>query len=142
MMNKYMYCIIIPHKNTPDLLIRCVASIPQRDDVQVIVVDDDNGENTNEGIEDNKEDAQQAQAAPGMSATNFPASPVDCIEYILHDQPLVEDICTDYKISPSALKDWLELFAEESRCKGKITYDNYEDLLDYLHYWLIKVSHQ
>lgn len=39
-MNNYKYSIIIPHKNIPDLLIRCVASIPQRDDVQVIVVDD------------------------------------------------------------------------------------------------------
>lgn len=34
------YSIIIPHKNTPDLLQRCLDSIPDRDDVQVIVVDD------------------------------------------------------------------------------------------------------
>lgn len=34
------YSIIIPHYNTPDLLRRCVNSIPQREDVQVIVVDD------------------------------------------------------------------------------------------------------
>lgn len=34
------YSIIIPHKNTPDLLQRCLDSIPRRDDVQVIVVDD------------------------------------------------------------------------------------------------------
>jgi len=34
------YSIIIPHKNSPDLLQRCLASIPCRDDVQVIVVDD------------------------------------------------------------------------------------------------------
>ena len=32
--------IIIPHHNTPDLLKRCLLSIPKRDDVQVIVVDD------------------------------------------------------------------------------------------------------
>jgi glycosyltransferase involved in cell wall biosynthesis len=36
----YNYSIIIPHKNIPQLLERCLASIPQRDDVQVIVVDD------------------------------------------------------------------------------------------------------
>lgn len=36
----YNYSIIIPHKNIPDLLERCLASIPVRDDVQVIVVDD------------------------------------------------------------------------------------------------------
>lgn len=34
------YSIIIPHKNTPDLLQRCLDSIPVRNDVQVIVVDD------------------------------------------------------------------------------------------------------
>jgi glycosyltransferase involved in cell wall biosynthesis len=32
--------IIIPHKNTPDLLQRCLDSVPRRDDVQIIVVDD------------------------------------------------------------------------------------------------------
>lgn len=35
------YSIIIPHKNTPHLLQRCLDSIPVRWDVQVIVVDDD-----------------------------------------------------------------------------------------------------
>lgn len=34
------YSIIIPHKNTPDLLQKCLDSIPRRDDVQIIVVDD------------------------------------------------------------------------------------------------------
>ena len=34
------YSIIIPHKDIPDLLQRCLDSIPLRDDVQVIVVDD------------------------------------------------------------------------------------------------------
>ena len=34
------YSIIIPHKDIPDLLQRCLDSIPVRDDVQVIVVDD------------------------------------------------------------------------------------------------------
>ena len=34
------YSIIIPHKNTPQLLQRCLDSIPQREDVQVIVIDD------------------------------------------------------------------------------------------------------
>lgn len=37
---KFNYSFIIPHKNCPDLLQRCVDSIPERDDVQVIVVDD------------------------------------------------------------------------------------------------------
>lgn len=38
--NQITYSIIIPHKDIPDLLQRCLDSIPQRDDVQVIVVDD------------------------------------------------------------------------------------------------------
>lgn len=39
-MYTYTYTIIIPHKNTPDLLIRNLNSIPDRNDIQVIVVDD------------------------------------------------------------------------------------------------------
>lgn len=34
------YSFIIPHKNTPDLLQKCLDSIPRRDDVQIVVVDD------------------------------------------------------------------------------------------------------
>lgn len=34
------FSIIIPHKNIPTLLYRCLDSIPMRDDIQVIVVDD------------------------------------------------------------------------------------------------------
>ena len=36
----YKYSVIIPHYNIPELLQRCLDSIPERDDVQVIVVDD------------------------------------------------------------------------------------------------------
>lgn len=39
-MSNIRYSIIIPHYNTPDLLLRCVESIPERDDIQVVVVDD------------------------------------------------------------------------------------------------------
>ncbi len=39
-MDQYNYSIIIPHKNTPDLLQRCLDSIPRRVDLQIIVVDD------------------------------------------------------------------------------------------------------
>ncbi len=34
------FSIIIPHKNIPDLLLRCIDSIPIRDDLEIIVVDD------------------------------------------------------------------------------------------------------
>lgn len=36
----YNYTVIIPHKNIPNLLQRCLDSLPQRDDLQVIIVDD------------------------------------------------------------------------------------------------------
>ncbi len=34
------YSFIIPHHNTPDLLQRLIDSIPQRDDIEIIIVDD------------------------------------------------------------------------------------------------------
>jgi glycosyltransferase involved in cell wall biosynthesis len=43
-MNEIIFSIIIPHKNTPDLLQRCLDSIPRRKDVQIIVVDDNSDE--------------------------------------------------------------------------------------------------
>lgn len=40
-MNKAInYSIIIPHNNIPQLLKRCLDSIPRREDIQIIVVDD------------------------------------------------------------------------------------------------------
>lgn len=39
-MDEFNYTIIIPHKNCPDLLYRCLASIPRRDNLQIIIVDD------------------------------------------------------------------------------------------------------
>ena len=36
----YTFSIIIPHKNIPSLLQRCLDSIPMRDDLQIIIVDD------------------------------------------------------------------------------------------------------
>ena len=38
--NNIIFSIIIPHKNIPQLLQRCLDSIPARDDVQIIVIDD------------------------------------------------------------------------------------------------------
>ena len=39
-MTKINYSIIIPHKNTPMLLQRCLDSIPRRNDIQIVVIDD------------------------------------------------------------------------------------------------------
>lgn len=36
----YNYTVIIPHKNCPDLLQRALASVPLREDIQTIIVDD------------------------------------------------------------------------------------------------------
>ena len=35
-----VFTFIIPHYNVPELLVRCLASIPEREDVQVLVIDD------------------------------------------------------------------------------------------------------
>lgn len=40
--------IIIPHRNIPQLLRRCLESIPQREDIQIIVVDDCSDESITE----------------------------------------------------------------------------------------------
>lgn len=41
MMNfQYIYSVVIPHYNSPDTLKRMLSSIPNRDDIQIIVVDD------------------------------------------------------------------------------------------------------
>lgn len=39
-MKRIKFSIIIPHKNIPALLQRCLDSIPIRDDIQIIIVDD------------------------------------------------------------------------------------------------------
>ena len=39
-MSQPVFSIIIPHYNIPELLVRCINSIPVRADIQVIVVDD------------------------------------------------------------------------------------------------------
>jgi glycosyltransferase involved in cell wall biosynthesis len=44
------YTVIIPHHNIPNLLRRCLKSIPQRTDVQVVVVDDCSDEQYKEDL--------------------------------------------------------------------------------------------
>ena len=38
--------VIIPHKNCPELLKRCVESVPQSDDIEIILVDDNSDDKT------------------------------------------------------------------------------------------------
>lgn len=44
------YSFIIPHHNTPDLLQRLIDTIPQRDDIEIIVVDDNSDEDKKAAI--------------------------------------------------------------------------------------------
>ncbi len=39
-MSDYNFSVIIPHYNIPGLLVRCLNSVPIREDIQVIVIDD------------------------------------------------------------------------------------------------------
>lgn len=39
-MDNINYTFIIPHKNSPQLLQQCINSIPRRNDIQIIIVDD------------------------------------------------------------------------------------------------------
>ena len=48
------YSFIIPHKNCPELLQRCIDSIPERDDIQVIVVDDNSEEDKKPDLRSHK----------------------------------------------------------------------------------------
>lgn len=43
-MKEYTYSFIIPHHNCPDLLNRLIGTIPMRDDIEIIVVDDKSDE--------------------------------------------------------------------------------------------------
>jgi len=45
-MSKYKYSIIIPHKNIVSLLVRCLDSIPDNFNCQIIVVDDESNKET------------------------------------------------------------------------------------------------
>ena len=62
------YSFIIPHHNSLELLKRCVKSIPQRDDIQIIIVDDNSDEQEKPaeewaGVEVLYIDAQQTKGA-------------------------------------------------------------------------------
>jgi glycosyltransferase involved in cell wall biosynthesis len=40
MFSEFYFTIIIPHKNTPELLLRCIESIPKSPKIQIIIIDD------------------------------------------------------------------------------------------------------
>lgn len=43
-MRNINYTIIIPHKDIPHLLVRCIHSIPKRNDLEIIIVDDNSSQ--------------------------------------------------------------------------------------------------
>ena len=47
---KFNYSFVIPHHNTPRLLQRLIDSIPQREDIEIIVVDDNSDEDKKANI--------------------------------------------------------------------------------------------
>ena len=57
------YSIIVPHKNIPNLLQRCIESIPRRKDIQVIVIDDNSDPNL-------------------VNFDNFPGYGEECVEVV------------------------------------------------------------
>lgn len=101
------YSIIIPHKNTPELLVRCVNSIPQRDDLEIIIVDDNSSpdivdfnnypciSNPNVKVIINKE-------AKGAGHARNIALPLACGQWIIFADsddfynPCFNDILNDY----------------------------------------------
>jgi glycosyltransferase involved in cell wall biosynthesis len=50
MENIINYSIIIPHKNIPNLLFRCLNSIPKRNDIQIVIIDDNSDSDTIDSI--------------------------------------------------------------------------------------------
>lgn len=55
-MDNFTYTFIIPHHNSPKQLNRCLDSIPQREDIQILVVDDNSQENKRPQV--NRSDVQ------------------------------------------------------------------------------------
>lgn len=54
-MDTILFTIIIPHKDIPKLLIRCVSSIPKREDLEIIIIDDGSNPETRKEMEESGE---------------------------------------------------------------------------------------
>ena len=91
---------------------------------------DDNEVNTNEGIE--KENGQNSTPPIGTDAISFPACSSECIDYILQEQPMADNLCAMLNIKSEELREWLEMVTSECVKKGKNTFVNLGDLINYL----------
>lgn len=88
---KYFYNIIIPHYNSPKLLQRCLDSIPQREDLHIIVVDD-NSDSEKVDFEHfpglDREDVEVFFTKEGKGAgyaRNVGLTHADCVKLIFAD---------------------------------------------------------
>lgn len=100
------YTFIIPHHNAPQLLNRCLDSIPAREDVQVIVVDDNSEENlrpvvTRKGVEAIYIDQQHTQGAGHARNEGMKRAKgkwllfVDCDDFLADNALLILDMFKD-----------------------------------------------
>ena len=67
-MQHIVYSIIIPHKNCPDLLSRCLSSIPDREDVQIVVIDDNSDDDKKPVVDPKKAELVKLDAAHSKGA--------------------------------------------------------------------------
>ena len=100
------YTFIIPHHNAPQLLNRCLDSIPAREDVQVIVVDDNSEENlrpvvTRKDVEAIYIDKQHTQGAGHARNEGMKRAKgkwllfVDCDDFLADNALLILDMFKD-----------------------------------------------
>ena len=68
----------------------------------------------------------------GQNPTSFPACPSECIDYILQEQPMADNLCAMLNIKSEELREWLEMVTSECVKKGKNTFVNLGDLINYL----------
>lgn len=107
-MHEPIYSIIIPHRNIPRLLQRCINSIPSRKDVEVIVIDDCSDANYREDLvkirdtHPNVRFVMNSQCRGGGAARNLGLEHVTGKYVIFADaddyfNDCFDDILNDYK---------------------------------------------
>lgn len=107
-MHEPIYSIIIPHRNIPHLLQRCINSIPLRKDVEVIVIDDCSDANYREDLvkirdtHPNVRFVMNSQCRGGGAARNLGLEHVTGKYVIFADaddyfNDCFDDILNDYK---------------------------------------------
>ena len=130
------YSIIIPHKNSPELLDRCLKSIPERNDIEIIVVDDCSDENCRPQIDRKgveiiyvtKEETKGAGRARNLGlkkATGRWLLFADCDDYYINNafdefdkvkdtdyDIIFFDYCTNYGDGSTAFKNRLNKMLE------------------------------